>query len=277
MKVTDDFPFTDLLPWSSTDAAVGLRIPPPRDGAHPCTDCPAPCCQVVVARRGQIITGEDLSLVERYLSYRNTVAWIEEGGGFAIVIIAPCSKLDRDTLGCSVHGTEGQPRICDKYDAHNCWYRKCNGPVPPGRLKLDRGRWDAYRRGASVLPNGLLMGLPPVDEKPPTSPVIFDTPASLAFEVPENRVDDDYLYFLSNYEDITLARMESCWVIVYDTLRVAASPPLDEERTKSPPGVQPAEDVVVLSGPEFRALREALPTGKVDLGPAELREYLSRM
>ena len=274
MKTTDDFPFTDPLPWSSTDAAIDLRIPLAKDGAHPCADCPAPCCQVVVARRSQIIEGEDLSLLERYLSYQNVVAWIEDGGSYAIVITAPCSWLDRETLGCSVHGTQEQPRICDKYDAHNCWYRKCNGPIPPGRLKLDRSRWDAYRRAATVLPNGLLMGLPPTDEDPPKSPVVFDTPASLAFEIPNKRIDDDYLYFLSNFEAISLARMVSCWVIIYDTLRVSGSVPVVEERSEAPPGVQPAEDVVFLTGAELRRVRAKVPRGLVELGPEELREYV---
>ena len=277
MKVNDEFPYTDPLPWSSTTAAIALRIPGVAEGVHPCVDCPAPCCQVVVLRRSQIVLEEDLDLVERYLSYENAIAWIEEGGSYAIIFVTPCRKLDRETLGCTVHASSEQPRVCDKYDAHHCWYRKCNGPIPPGRLKLDRARWDAYRDETAVLSNGLIMRLPPADMHCQQSPVVFDTPVSLAFEVPNKRIDDDYLFFLSNFKQIRLARMSSRWLIVYDTRRISTSTPVDEERTKPPPGVLSTEDVVFVTGAEIRSLRKVVPEGLVGLGPAQIRDHLQSM
>ena len=108
--------------------------------ASPCSDCDAYCCcylplQVVPARSLM-----EIDFIRYALNFPRVEAGLTIGGQWSLYYVMPCRLFDRDTRGCTVHGTELQPKTCSAYNEHDCWYQRATRDDAAGFLRLDRTR-----------------------------------------------------------------------------------------------------------------------------------------
>lgn len=93
--------------------------------SSPCSRCGgAPCCRNVPMMTLQVRNDRDLASAEHLASHQNIEIGIRESGEWIVFYTVACRFLDPVSAMCKIHGTNAQPDLCKRYDAHTCWYRR---------------------------------------------------------------------------------------------------------------------------------------------------------
>ena len=142
----------------------------------PCQACAAPCCTVLPLYDFAVRSLPDLDYALYLLNFDRIELALLEDGQWRAHYRAPCRNLDLTTRGCRVHGTPDQPAVCQKYDAHACFYRPIFGEVGYGRIvRMDRGRVQAWAAASRFNDLRELVAVPPhaslLEWLPPLAPV----------------------------------------------------------------------------------------------------------
>jgi Fe-S-cluster containining protein len=106
---------------------------------HPCGDCSAPCCQMVILPYPVPNSHEEMDYIRYILGFRNMEIYVKSYGGWFVAVRQECRFLESNTGLCSVFGTERRPEVCSKYDEHTCWYK----PTFETKTEVDTARLDA--------------------------------------------------------------------------------------------------------------------------------------
>jgi Fe-S-cluster containining protein len=110
------------------------------DADHPCEDCAAPCCQMVILPYPVPNSHEEIDYIRYILGFRNMEVYVKSYGGWFVAVQQDCRFLDRNTSLCTVFGTDRRPGVCSQYDEHTCWYKPTfhvKDPVDTARLDAD--------------------------------------------------------------------------------------------------------------------------------------------
>ena len=111
----------------------------------PCAGCDAPCCTIMPLHNFQMTRYADLDYAFYLLNFDRIELALMPEGAWRVMYQAPCSRLDLQTRGCTVHSTPAQPDVCKRYSAYSCFYRRLfDSPGSMAYLRIDRGRLEAY-------------------------------------------------------------------------------------------------------------------------------------
>lgn len=111
--------------------------------ASPCDSCvSSPCCSYLPLQTFTVTNVVDLSYVGYLLNFERIRVGLNRSFDWSAYYVMPCRFLDRDTFGCTVHGTDAQPHICRNYNPYSCWYKKSlSESVTDDFLLVDRTRY----------------------------------------------------------------------------------------------------------------------------------------
>jgi hypothetical protein len=167
-------------------AAPSLPLAFDQARLSPCAGCAAPCCTVLPVYDFDVRGLPDIDYALYLCNFERIELAINEVGGWRVHYRAPCRQLDPVERRCTVHGSPDQPRVCQKYDAHACFYTSIfSAAGSPRMVRMDRGRVLAWAAAcafgedralvAAPDPTGLLGWLPPLAPVQP-GPIPDDGP-----------------------------------------------------------------------------------------------------
>ena len=122
-------------------AAPSLPLAFDQARLSPCAGCAAPCCTVLPVYDFDVRGLPDIDYALYLCNFERIELAINEVGGWRVHYRAPCRQLDPVERRCTVHGSPDQPRVCQKYDAHACFYTSIfSAAGSPRMVRMDRGR-----------------------------------------------------------------------------------------------------------------------------------------
>ncbi|GAM08078.1 hypothetical protein OR1_00348 [Geobacter sp. OR-1] len=110
-----------------------------------CYCCPAPCCQLQLHYYNAPANAEDIDMARYRLLFPGTELLVCDTGEWYLLHWKACSFFQQATYTCTVHSSEEKPRICERFDQEECWFR-CNFVDSPGEslLRMDRARFERW-------------------------------------------------------------------------------------------------------------------------------------
>ena len=179
-----------LIPWTSIRERIVERPPMTKsfdDGLDsPCGGCTtASCCTHVPLSTFKVNNIVDLDHARYLLNFDRILLGIASNGDWSVYYVHPCSKLNRDDLSCTVHGTSDQPQICAKYNPYNCWYQRVfSRSVSEEFLQLDRPRFEWLADQITFDEERNIAGVPDWPAMMAAMVEMVDTPPPVAPEAP---------------------------------------------------------------------------------------------
>ena len=109
------------------------------DDNHPCADCSAPCCQMVILPYPVPNSYEEMEYIRYILNFKSMEIYVKSYGGWFVAVRQDCRFLDKETSLCTVFGTDKRPDVCSDYNENTCWYK----PTFHTKDEVDTARLDA--------------------------------------------------------------------------------------------------------------------------------------
>lgn len=108
-----------------------------------CDGCSAACCRMLIFPHPQPQTFLDIDYLRYMLGFPGVEVQIDSDGSWSIAVLRDCRHLDPDTHRCTIHQSPSRPRICESYQADQCWYhRNFVSERPPELVRLDTTRFE---------------------------------------------------------------------------------------------------------------------------------------
>ena len=181
---------SQLIPWVSIRERIVERQPITKsfdEGLDsPCGGCTvASCCTHVPLSTFKVANIIDLDHARYLLNFDRILLGIASNGDWSAYYVYPCSKLNREDLSCTVHGTSEQPQICSKYNPYNCWYKRVfSRSVSEEFLQLDRPRFEWLAEHIEFDEERNIAAVPEWQEMMAAMAPLVDTPAPAVDEPP---------------------------------------------------------------------------------------------
>jgi hypothetical protein len=93
-------------------------------GANPCTGCSAPCCRMLLIPHPTPTNFMDLDYIRYMLGFGRVSMVLNRDGTWQVRVDDVCDFLDQQTNLCTVHATARQPKTCEFFNPHRCWYKR---------------------------------------------------------------------------------------------------------------------------------------------------------
>ncbi len=108
----------------------------------PCATCAtSPCCTHLPLTTFQVTNLLELDHAAYLLNFDRIELGLSATGEWSAYYTYPCRFLDRESAGCTIHGTAAQPQICVHYNPYNCWYKRAfNSRDSEEFVRVDRAR-----------------------------------------------------------------------------------------------------------------------------------------
>ncbi len=167
-------------------AAGGLTLAAAMES--PCATCDtAPCCSHLPLPGFPIENLMQFDHARYLLGFDGMELGLSADGEWSVFYTRACRFLDPADNGCTLHGTDAQPRICQHYNPYQCWYKRALVDiVSPEHLRIDRRRFAVLSEYVRFDEHRQLIGVPtwealhelfaelPVDVEP-SAPIPVDT------------------------------------------------------------------------------------------------------
>lgn len=110
----------------------------------PCLTCPtSPCCSYLPLNKFRVTSLVELDHAVYLSGFDRVELGLSASGEWNAHYRHPCRFLARDDFRCTVHGTEGQPHICARYNPFQCWYKRAlTGDGGDEFFRIDARRMD---------------------------------------------------------------------------------------------------------------------------------------
>ncbi|MCA9565243.1 MAG: YkgJ family cysteine cluster protein [Myxococcales bacterium] len=193
--------------------------------SNPCMGCQAMCCWFVPIESGLIETADDLDRVASLLDYEPLRALVTLEGTYTVGMLTSCRHLDSRTKACRVFGTPERPAICTAYEATTCWWRAHFEAEPSEVVRLSAANWNGFveQVGLEAGPLKLVSGPGSAGTRP----------TFLGFDIEDELGDavdrQDMLRFLSNFDGLSLYRLDGAWHLVCKVMSRQGASMADEE------------------------------------------------
>lgn len=133
--------------------------------ASPCATCDtSPCCSHLPLPGFPIENLMQFDHARYLLGFDGIELGLSATGEWSVFYTRSCRFLDGETNGCTLHGTDAQPRICQHYNPYQCWYRRALvDVVTPEHLRIDRRRFAVLSEYVRFDEHRQLIGVPTWD------------------------------------------------------------------------------------------------------------------
>jgi hypothetical protein len=110
----------------------------------PCLTCPtSPCCSYLPLNKFKVTSLVELDHAVYLSGFDRVELGLAASGEWSAHYRHPCRFLAREDSRCTVHGTEDQPHICQRYNPYQCWYKRAlTSDLDDEFLRIDDRRMD---------------------------------------------------------------------------------------------------------------------------------------
>jgi hypothetical protein len=128
---------------------------------NPCSGCPAPCCRMQVSPYTAPTNFMQVDHIKYLLHFSGTEVLVTRSGDWHIVRWGECCEFNMQDLTCKLHNTPEKPKICARYDPHECWYKRIFVTnEPPEAFRLNLARFNEWVKGIRFDDQGKITNIP---------------------------------------------------------------------------------------------------------------------